>query len=105
MDNARNFSFAIQTTMDTCRSGGVDARDYDTPRENGNSDSPQRLGLAAPASPHSVRKKTKPRAAKVLGRHDSLKESKVSSLLSKKLILPHNALNIIFQLLLLRFSW
>jgi hypothetical protein len=71
----REFSFALNTSL--ARSG-IDARDYDTPRDGDDAGSPLAVGLPAPASPNSVRKKTKSRAGKALNRHDSLKESKVS---------------------------
>jgi hypothetical protein len=73
---SREFSFALNTSL--ARSG-VDVRDYDTPRDDVSAGSPLGVGLPAPASPNSVRKKTKSRAGKALNRHDSLKESKASS--------------------------
>ena len=74
---SREFSFALNTSA--ARSG-LDTRDYDTPREGDDAGSPLAVGLNLPASPNSVRKKTKSRAGKALSRNDSLKESKASCL-------------------------
>jgi hypothetical protein len=74
---SREFSFALNTS--SLARSGIEAR-YDTPRDGDDAGSPLAVGLpAAPASPNSVRKKTKSRAGKALNRHDSLKESKVGS--------------------------
>ncbi|KAG7672546.1 hypothetical protein Ndes2526B_g08935 [Nannochloris sp. 'desiccata'] len=48
---SREFSFALNTSL--ARSG-IDARDYDTPREGDDAGSPLAVGLPAPASPNSV---------------------------------------------------
>jgi hypothetical protein len=88
---SRQFSGLELNAIDTSQRSGPDARDYDTPRDEGlNCPASPAFGLpAVPLSPQSVRKKTKARASRALSRHDSLKEAKVRMLPIPTLLPPH----------------